>query len=111
MQYFIGSEDGLPDFLLEYPEEEIVLPFNIEMTDEGAETLGRVLEIRDLGRPVVSMYPGGTTVVLNARDVRQLLVLPKQEEEGAAPEPEEPAEERLPEDESALPLGPPMPIP
>lgn len=86
MQYFIGSEDGLPDFLLEYPLDEVALPANVVLDEEQALALDRTLEVRDLGRPVVSMYPGGTTVVSNPKDVRQVLVPPPQPDPDPVPE-------------------------
>ncbi len=73
MQFYVGSKDGLADFLLAHPEEEVALPPNIDITEEEADALDRDLSIRDLGRPSVTTYPGGTTVVLNQKDVREIL--------------------------------------
>ena len=76
MQYFVGSVDELPDFLQLHPEEDVALPDEIRMTDEEAALLGRMLELRNFEKPVVTMYPGGTTVVLNIHETRQVLALP-----------------------------------
>jgi len=102
MQFYVGSKDGLADFLLTYPEEEVALPSNVYITEEEADALDRDLSIRDLGQPVVTNYPDGTTVVLNQKDVREILsprIAPAEGSEGESEEEPNEAPEDTPVEE------------
>lgn len=73
MVFFEGQEGEFEEFLLAHPDEEIVLPQYFTVTEGRAHALGRLYELRDFGRPVVSIFSGGTTVVTNSKDIRVVL--------------------------------------
>ena len=67
-----GTDEELDAFLLEHPEDDIVLPF--KLSQERIAALDHEVEERIIEKSIVTMMSAGTTVVAKAKDIQHVVL-------------------------------------